>query len=104
MRSGDKGGNANVGIWVRDESQWPWLQSFLTIERFKSLLGKEYKGYRIERFEAPSLFAVHFVTYGILQDGVSSSSLLDGFGKSHGEFLRAREVDIPAKFCNLMCN
>jgi hypothetical protein len=97
-RSGDKGGNANVGIWVRDECQWTWLQSFLTIARFKALLGEEYKGFVVERFELPHLFAVHFVTYGILQNGVSSSSMIDGLAKSFGEFLRARVVDIPKKF------
>lgn len=39
--------------------------------------------------------AVHFVICGILQDGVSSSSILDGFGNSVGEFIRARHVDLP---------
>ena len=39
--------------------------------------------------------AVHFVIRGILQDVVSSSSILDGFGKSVGEFIRARHVDLP---------
>ncbi|KAF4625843.1 hypothetical protein G7Y89_g12318 [Cudoniella acicularis] len=70
-RSGDKGGNANVGLWVRSPTAYPWLQSFLTIPRLKSLLGDDYKPqYRIERFEAKNLLAVHFVVYGILQEGV----------------------------------
>jgi len=38
---------------------------------------------------------VHFVVYGILQEGVSSSSVIDGFAKSFGEFVRARVVDLP---------
>ncbi|KAL0067107.1 hypothetical protein AAF712_005894 [Marasmius tenuissimus] len=98
-RSGDKGGNANVGLWVRNDDEWPWLQSFLTVERFKNLLGKEYKPeYRIERFEMPHIRVVHFVTYGILEGGVASSSVIDQLAKSHGEFLRARQVDIPARF------
>ncbi|KAK7040851.1 hypothetical protein VNI00_009447 [Paramarasmius palmivorus] len=98
-RSGDKAGNANVGLWVRKEDEWPWLQSFLTIERFKDLLGKDYKPeYRVERFEMPNIRAVHFVTYGILQGGVSSSSVVDQLAKSFGEFIRARHVDIPVKF------
>jgi len=101
-RSGDKGGNANVGIWVHNKDQWTWLQSFLTIARFKALLGEEYKGFVVERFELPHIFAVHFVTYGILQTGVSSSSIIDGLAKSFGEFIRARVVDIPRKF--LHCN
>ncbi|KAF2821738.1 DUF1446-domain-containing protein [Ophiobolus disseminans] len=95
-RSGDKGGNANIGLWVREADAYPWLQSFLTIPRLIGLLGDDWQpGYRIERFEAPNLWAVHFVVYGILQEGVSSSSVLDGFAKSFGEFVRAREADLP---------
>ncbi|KAK0205347.1 hypothetical protein DFS33DRAFT_1428570 [Desarmillaria ectypa] len=98
-RSGDKGGNANVGLWVRNDDEWPWLQSFLTIDTFKYLLGDDYKPeYRIERFEMSYIRAVHFVTYGILEDGISSTSVLDGLAKSFGEFIRARKVDIPDKF------
>ncbi|KAE8405038.1 hypothetical protein BDV37DRAFT_282273 [Aspergillus pseudonomiae] len=81
-RSGDKGGNANVGLWC-----------------FHNLLGDDYRPeYRVERFELPHLHAVHFVTYGILQEGVSSSSIIDGFAKSFGEFVRVRQVDIPVRF------
>jgi hypothetical protein len=59
-------------------------------------LGDDYQPqYRVERFEAQNLFAVHFVVYGILQEGVSSSSIIDGFAKSFGEFVRARVVDLP---------
>lgn len=94
-----QGGNANVGLWVRNDDEWPWLQSFLTIDTFKYLLGDDYKPeYRIERFEMPYIRAVHFVTYGILEDGISSTSVLDGLAKSFGEFIRARKVDIPDKF------
>ncbi|KAG7092909.1 hypothetical protein E1B28_009214 [Marasmius oreades] len=98
-RSGDKAGNANAGLWVRNDDEWPWLQSFLTIERFKKLLGKDYKPeYRVERFEMPNIRAVHFVIYGILQRGVASSSMIDQLAKSFGEFIRARHVEIPIKF------
>ncbi|KAH8656758.1 hypothetical protein BGZ61DRAFT_320203, partial [Ilyonectria robusta] len=51
--------------------------------------------YSVERCEFPHLHAVHLVIKGILQDGVSSSSVLDGFGKSISEFLRARVVELP---------
>ncbi|OAL38849.1 hypothetical protein AYO20_02055 [Fonsecaea nubica] len=98
-RSGDKGGNANVGLWVRHDDEWPWLRSFLTIARLKDLLADDYRPeYRVDRFELPNLRAVHFVVYGILEDGVSSCSLIDGFAKSFGEFIRARQVDIPQGF------
>jgi len=97
-RSGDKGGNANVGLWVRNPSAWPWLQNFLTIPKVIELLADDWHpNFRVERFEAEHLHAVHFVVYGILQEGVSSSSIIDGFAKSFGEFIRARVVDIPVK-------
>lgn len=98
-RSGDKGGNANIGFWVRDEAAYPWLQSFLTTVRAKLLLGDDwkdtYKVEKVERCEFPKLRAVHILVRGLLQDGVSSSSIVDGFGKSVGEFMRARHVDLP---------
>ncbi|KAK7444998.1 hypothetical protein CaCOL14_001781 [Colletotrichum acutatum] len=95
-RSGDKGGNANVGFWVRNASAWPWLQAFMTRRRLIELLGDDWQArYVVERCEFPGLWAVHFVIKGILQEGVSSSSVLDGFAKSLGEFLRARVVGLP---------
>ncbi|KAJ4482546.1 hypothetical protein J3R30DRAFT_3286185 [Lentinula aciculospora] len=106
-RSGDKGGNANVGFWVgnADSEAWPWLQSLLTIDKLRVLLGRDAyplhdqsQPYPITRFEMPHIRAVHFVIFGILEDGVSSSSLVDPLGKSVGEYLRAREVDIPERF------
>ncbi|KAF2713310.1 DUF1446-domain-containing protein [Pleomassaria siparia CBS 279.74] len=95
-RSGDKGGNANLGLWVRDAAAYPWLQAFFTVPRLIDLLGDDWSSkYRVERFEARNLWAVHFVVYGILQEGVSSSSVIDGFAKSFGEFVRARVVELP---------
>ncbi|TDZ14632.1 hypothetical protein Cob_v012535 [Colletotrichum orbiculare MAFF 240422] len=101
-RSGDKGGNANIGFWVRDGLAWPWLQSFLSKERLIELLGDDWRdSFALERCEFPKLWAVHFVVKGILQDGVSSSSVLDGFAKSVGEFLRARIVDLPEELASM---
>ncbi|KAF7564000.1 hypothetical protein G7046_g167 [Stylonectria norvegica] len=95
-RSGDKGGNANVGFWVRDPAAYSFAQSYLTVPRLIELLADDWSpNYSVERCEFQNLNAVHFVIKGILQDGVSSSSVLDGFGKSISEFLRARVVDLP---------
>ncbi|EGY20099.1 uncharacterized protein VDAG_02115 [Verticillium dahliae VdLs.17] len=97
-RSGDKGGNANIGFWVRDESAYAWLQGYLTSQRVKELLGDDWDAkYQIERCEFVNLQAVHFVIKGILQDGVSSSNVLDGFAKSMGEFVRARVIEMPTE-------
>ncbi|KAL1853713.1 hypothetical protein Plec18170_005104 [Paecilomyces lecythidis] len=98
-RSGDKGSNANVGFWARDDEEYTWLRSLLTIPRIQDLLGAEYKpGNRIERVEFPGLRAVHFVLYGHLDRGVNSTSTYDILGKNVAEFLRARHVPLPKKF------
>lgn len=98
-RSGDKGGNANLGFWVRSERAYAFAKAFLTESRLIELLGRDWDEERhaVERVEFPNLQAVHFVVRGFLQEGVSSSSVLDGFGKSISEFVRARLVDLPVE-------
>lgn len=93
-RSGDKGGNANLGVWVRHAEAYPWLASFLTVDRLRQLL-PEAGSLAITRFELPNLVALNFVIEGFLGEGVSSSTRTDPQAKSLGEFIRARMVDIP---------
>jgi hypothetical protein len=93
-RSGDKGGNANVGIWARDDQSYAWLEAFLTVERFKQLV-PEAGSLEVRRFEFPNLKALNFVVVGLLGEGVASSVRFDPQAKSLGEFLRSRVVEIP---------
>lgn len=93
-RSGDKGGNANVGAWARTAEAYSWLQRFLTVEKLRQLL-PEALGLRVERSALPNLLAVNFVIQGLLGDGVSASTRSDPQAKSLGEYLRAKVVDIP---------
>jgi hypothetical protein len=93
-RSGDKGGNANVGFWARSEVAWEWLESYLTIERFRALL-PEADALEVRRFEFPNLSALNFVVVGLLGEGVASSTRPDPQAKGLGEYLRSRAVDIP---------
>ena len=93
-RSGDKGGNANVGFWVRTPQQYRWLEEYLTVERIHVLM-PEADGLEIDRFELPNLLALNFVLHGLLGEGVSSSTRTDPQAKSLGEFLRARWVEVP---------
>lgn len=98
-RSGDKGGNVNMGLFVQTESQWDWLRSFMTKARLREMMGKDWKDwYAVERVEFPQIFAVHFFIYGPLGRGVSSSRLLDGLGKGFAEFIRAVHVPVPDSF------
>ncbi|KAF2269915.1 DUF1446-domain-containing protein [Lojkania enalia] len=97
-RSGDKASDANVGFFVRREDEWDWLRSFLTINKVKELLGKDWSGGRIDRFEMKNLRAVHFLLKNHLDRGYNSGSGLDTLAKNLGEFLRSRVVDVPQKF------
>ncbi|MGQ0845735.1 MAG: acyclic terpene utilization AtuA family protein [Sporichthyaceae bacterium] len=92
-RSGDKGGNSNVGIWVTPDA-FEWLRGELTVDRFRRLF-TESADLRVTRHEFPHLGAVHFVVHGNLGTGASSNGRLDALGKSVGEYLRARHLDVP---------
>jgi hypothetical protein len=93
-RSGDKGGNANVGLWARDAAGYSWLRGYLTAGRLRELL-PEARNLEIRRFELPNLHAVNFVIAGLLGEGVASSTRPDPQAKGLGEYLRSRLVDLP---------
>jgi hypothetical protein len=93
-RSGDKGGNANVGFWADDDAGFAWLRSVLTVEELRRLL-PEASSLAIDRYELPNLLALNFVVHDLLGEGVASSTRPDAQAKSLGEFLRSRLVDIP---------
>ncbi|MBI5947778.1 MAG: DUF1446 domain-containing protein [Chloroflexi bacterium] len=93
-RSGDKGGNANVGLWARSDAGYAWLASYLTTARFKELVA-EARNLEVRRYEFPNLRAVNFVVVGLLGEGVASSTRADPQAKSFGEYVRAKLVDLP---------
>ncbi|WP_433539888.1 acyclic terpene utilization AtuA family protein [Streptosporangium sandarakinum] len=93
-RSGDKGGDANLGVWVSTPERFGWLTGHLTAERLARLL-PAVAGLRIERFELPSLLALNFVVHGLLGRGVSAGTRLDAQAKALGEELRAALTDVP---------
>jgi hypothetical protein len=93
-RSGDKGGNANVGVWARTDAAWRWLATTLTVEKFQRLL-PESAELPVSRHVLPELRSLNFVVEGLLGEGVASSTRFDPQAKAVGEWLRARHVDIP---------
>ena len=93
-RSGDKGGNANVGVWTRSADAYRWLDDFLSVERLRELL-PETRELDVDRFAFPNLLAINFVVKGVLGDGVAASLRSDPQAKSLGEYLRAKRVPIP---------
>jgi hypothetical protein len=98
-RSGDKGGDANLGVWVRDRQAWDWLKSTLTIDELRRLL-PETRELAISRYELPNLGAVNFVLQGLLGTGATSTLRLDAQAKALGEWLRARNTKMPRSFLN----
>jgi hypothetical protein len=93
-RSGDKGGDANVGVWARSDESFAWLERFLSVERLKELV-PEARPLRVDRYSLPKLRALNFVLHGYLGEGVSSSPKWDPQAKALGEYLRARVVPVP---------
>ncbi|MGB6203429.1 AtuA-related protein, partial [Mycolicibacter algericus] len=93
-RSGDKGGSANVGVWVRTDEQWRWLAHTLTTEMLQKLL-PETGHLPVTRHLLPKLRAVNFVIEGILGQGVAYQARFDPQAKGLGEWLRSRHLEIP---------
>lgn len=93
-RSGDKGGNANVGLWTRTPEEFAWLREHLDVAEFRRLL-PEADGLEVRRYELPNLNALNFVVVGLLGEGVASSTRPDPQAKGLGEYLRSRPTDIP---------
>ena len=94
-RSGDKGGDANVGVWADDDAVAAWLQREFSVALFKALL-PEVEAFSVSRYPLPNLQAVNFVVHGLLGWGVASNLRLDTQAKGLGELLRSRPVEVPA--------
>lgn len=98
-RSGDKGGNANIGLWTKDARGYAWLRQYLTEDRLRQLI-PEAEPLRVHRYEMANLHALNFVIVGLLGEGVASSSRPDPQAKGLGEYLRSRIVDMPTELLN----
>ncbi|MEW9549176.1 acyclic terpene utilization AtuA family protein [Nonomuraea sp. NPDC050783] len=94
-RSGDKGGDANLGVWVDSPARYAWLAVYLTADRLAALL-PHLAAYRIDRHELPNIRALNFVVHGLLGRGVAANPRMDPQAKALGEELRAQWVDVPA--------
>ncbi len=95
-RSGDKAGNANVGVWATSDAAWEWLRTGLTAEIFQTLV-PETADLEVRRWSLPNLRALNFVVVGLLGDGASSSTRADPQAKGLAEFLRSRVIEVPAR-------
>ncbi len=101
-RSGDKGGDANIGVWIpadhgQREAAIAWLIDLLDDATVRALL-PEAAELDIDIHPLPNLGGVNIVLHGLLGEGVSSSTRLDPQAKAVGEWLRARVVSVPTEF------
>jgi hypothetical protein len=96
-RSGDKGGDANVGLWVdhadHAENRVAWLTKLVTPERIRELV-PEAADLPVEVYPLPNLGAVNVVIRGLLGRGVAASTRFDPQAKALGEWIRSRHVSI----------
>jgi hypothetical protein len=99
-RSGDKGGDANLGLWVAHDGspaydeRVAWLLQVMTPTLVRDLL-PETAPLDIEVFPLPNLGGVNVVLHGLLGRGVAASTRFDPQAKGLGEWARSRYVDIP---------
>ncbi|WDP85414.1 MAG: DUF1446 domain-containing protein [Desulfobacter sp.] len=93
-RSGDKGGNANLGVWAKDDRSHVFLSQYLTCDRLRQLL-PDAASFEIQRYDLPNLKAINFYIKGILGHGVAASMRSDPQAKTLGEYLRAKMIEVP---------
>ena len=99
-RSGDKGGDANLGLWVAHDgsaaydARVAWLLGLVTPDLVRTLL-PEAAGLQVEVHALPNLGGVNVLLPGLLGLGVSASTRFDPQAKGLGEWARSRDVDIP---------
>ena len=99
-RSGDKGGDANLGLWVAHDGspsydeRVAWLLALATPEFVRRLL-PETARLEVEVFALPNLGGVNVLIHGLLGRGVAASTRFDPQAKGLGEWARSRHVEIP---------
>jgi len=99
-RSGDKGGDANIGLWVehdgdaRYEARVGWLLGTITPDSVRALL-PEARALDVEVYALPNLGGVNILIRGLLGAGVAASSRFDPQAKGLGEWIRSRFIEIP---------
>jgi hypothetical protein len=92
-RSGDKGADANVGIWTRTDEDFELLRRHLTADVVKAHFANVCKG-EVTRYELPKLRALNFILGDALDGGGSASLRTDAQGKTYGNGLLLLELEV----------
>jgi hypothetical protein len=98
-RSGDKGGDANLGLWIthdgseKYDARVTWLSKLITPQRIRELV-PEAENLDVEVYVLPNLGAVNVLIHGLLGEGVAASTRFDPQAKGLGEWVRSRMVAV----------
>jgi hypothetical protein len=98
-RSGDKGGDANLGLWVahdgseKYDARVTWLTKLITPKKIRELI-PEAADLEVDVYVLPNLGAVNVLIRGLLGAGVAASTRFDPQAKGLGEWVRSRTVHI----------
>lgn len=93
-RSGDKGADANIGVWVDNDAAYEFVRETLTAERVADHFRAQCKG-DVVRYELPNLRALNFVLHDTLDGGGAVSLRTDAQGKTLSLGLLQMLVDAP---------
>jgi hypothetical protein len=96
-RSGDKGDDANVGIWAKSDAAYELIRAQVTAERVKAHFAAVCEG-KVTRYELPNLRALNFILGSSLAGGGSGSMRTDAQGKTFGRGLLFMEIAAPDGF------
>ena len=98
-RSGDKGGDANIGLWVKHDGhpryaeRVTWLTKYLSPRKVRELI-PEAADLDIEVYPLPNLGGVNILIHGLLDEGVAATARFDPQAKGLAEWVRGRLANI----------
>jgi hypothetical protein len=104
-RSGDKGGDANLGLWVAHDpavsdekyaARVTWLTKLITPRKVRELVPEaaDLPDDAVDVYVLPNLGGVNVLIRGLLGEGVAASTRFDPQAKGLGEWVRSRAVQV----------
>jgi hypothetical protein len=93
-RSGDKGGDSNIGIMANTPELYQFLTHKLTAAVVKEFFSEICLG-EVVRYELPKLQSLNFILKNSLGGGGTETFLTDAQGKVHGLGLLHLELEVP---------
>lgn len=93
-RSGDKGNDADITLFAKNEQLYEYFKKEITEERVKEHFAGLCEG-KVERFEVPNVLALKFILHDALGGGAPRSLRIDNLGKSLSAALLRMEIEIP---------